>query len=77
MSGLEEAGVCLAPSCPRPAAACPNSVVLSCPATGSRTIVHTNLGLPELSLQNLAQLDLTLYSWVHLEGRNKVPLCAK
>ena len=39
--------------------------------SGSRTIIHTNLGLPELALEDFKKLDLENYSWVHLEGRNK------
>ena len=50
---------------------CPNSVVISNVTSGSRTIVHTNLGLPELTLEDFKRLDLENYSWVHLEGRNK------
>ena len=50
---------------------CPNSVVISNVTSGSRTIIHTNLGLPELTLEDFKKLDLEKYSWVHLEGRNK------
>ena len=50
---------------------CPNSVVISNVTSGSRTIIHTNLGLPELALEDFKKLDLENYSWVHLEGRNK------
>ena len=50
---------------------CPNSVVISNVTSGSRTIIHTNLGLPELTLEDFKRLDLENYSWVHLEGRNK------
>ena len=50
---------------------CPNSVVISNVTSGSRTIIHTNLGLPELTLEDFKKLDLENYSWVHLEGRNK------
>ena len=50
---------------------CPNSVVITNVTSGSRTIIHTNLGLPELTLEDFKRLDLENYSWVHLEGRNK------
>ena len=40
-------------------------------SSGSRTIIHTNLGLPELSLDHFTSLDLTHFSWIHLEGRNR------
>ena len=53
---------------------CPNSVVISNKTSGSRTIIHTNLGLPELSLEHFTKLDLQKFSWIHLEGRNKETL---
>ena len=40
---------------------CPNSVVISNITSGTRTIVHTNLGLPELSLENFKNLDLNKF----------------
>ena len=40
-------------------------------SSGSRTIIHTNLGLPELSLDHFTSLDLNQFSWIHLEGRNR------
>ena len=40
---------------------CPNSVVISNITTGSRTIIHTNLGLPELSLQHFTDINLSDY----------------
>merc|ERR1711892_788886 len=61
--GLESDWVMVG-DCPRYSGyPCPNSVVLINSATGSRTIIHTNLGLPELTLGD--------FSWVHVEGRNK------
>ena len=42
---------------------CPNSVVLSNTTTGSRTIIHTNLGLPELSLQDFKNINLADFRW--------------
>jgi len=68
---FKECGVKLE-RCPTyPGHICPNSVILLNSGTGSRTIIHTNLGLPELTLSDVQQVDLSLYSWVHVEGRNK------
>ena len=38
---------------------CPNSVVISNITTGSRTIIHTNLGLPELQLDHFKNINLS------------------
>ena len=77
MEGMEGEGVAVSPWCPRhPAHTCPNSVVLASAATGSRTIVHTNLGLPELTLKDLQAVPLDGLAWVHLEGRNRTNLLA-
>ena len=47
----------------------PNSCIILNSLTGSRTILHTNDGLPELRVENLSKLNLTDYNWVNLEGR--------
>lgn len=49
---------------------CPSSVVICSLTTGSRTIVHSNQDLPEITPQDLEKIDLDQYSWVHFEGRN-------
>ena len=57
--GLQEDGVEVE-GCPEyPGHTAPNSVALSNITTGSRTIIHTNLGLPELSLQHFKNINLT------------------
>ena len=77
VEGMEGEGVQVSPWCPRhPGHACPNSVVLANASTGTRTIVHTNLGLPELTLQDLQAVPLHALAWVHLEGRNRTNLLA-
>ncbi|CAG2056565.1 unnamed protein product [Timema podura] len=48
----------------------PASSVLINSQNGSRTIVHSNLNLPELSFEDFNKLDLSQYSWIHFEGRN-------
>uniref|UniRef100_A0A6A7FQY9 Ketohexokinase-like isoform X2 n=2 Tax=Hirondellea gigas TaxID=1518452 RepID=A0A6A7FQY9_9CRUS len=49
---------------------CPSSIVLCSYETGSRTIVHCNQDLPELTVKDIAKLPLDTYSWIHFEGRN-------
>ncbi|KAL2749092.1 ketohexokinase-like [Vespula maculifrons] len=49
---------------------CPISTVILSLSTGSRTILHHNPGLPELTLKDFIQLKLQNYSWIHFEGRN-------
>ncbi|XP_071441055.1 ketohexokinase-like [Hetaerina americana] len=46
-----------------------STVLINC-KNGSRTIIHSKGDLPELSLENFKQLDLSEYSWIHFEGRN-------
>lgn len=48
----------------------PCSCIVLSQETGSRTIIHSNKNLPELTVQDFARLDLTPYRWVHFEGRN-------
>ena len=62
--GLLEDGVEVGAGCPEHSGyVCPDSVVLSNITTGSRTIIHTNLGLPELSLQDFKNINLTDFRW--------------
>ncbi|XP_053998628.1 ketohexokinase-like [Hylaeus anthracinus] len=49
---------------------CPTSTVTLSLSSGSRTILHHNPCLPELTLKNFEQLHLQDYSWIHFEGRN-------
>ena len=61
---LLEDGVEVGAECPEHCGQiCPNSVVLSNTTTGSRTIIHTNLGLPELSLQQFKNINLADFRW--------------
>ncbi|XP_033609889.1 ketohexokinase isoform X5 [Cryptotermes secundus] len=48
----------------------PMSVVIISQTTGSRTIIHSNKNLPELTLDDFKKLDMSQYSWIHFEGRN-------
>ncbi|XP_055596849.1 ketohexokinase-like isoform X1 [Uranotaenia lowii] len=45
--------------------------------TGSRTIVHSNPNLPELTLGDFQRCDLTNYSWIHFEGRRSASVIAE
>ncbi|CAG5136660.1 unnamed protein product [Candidula unifasciata] len=56
-----------------PNTSCPMSVVIISQETKTRTILHTNKNLPELSLSNFEQkIDLNSPSirWTHFEGRD-------
>lgn len=48
----------------------PASVVISSVTTGSRTILHMNRNLPDVSVEDFSKVDLSQYKWVHWEGRN-------
>ncbi|XP_008553210.1 ketohexokinase-like [Microplitis demolitor] len=49
---------------------CPISTVILSLQTGSRTILHHNPNLPELTIEDFEKLNLDNYSWIHFEGRN-------
>ncbi|XP_052001129.1 ketohexokinase isoform X2 [Xyrauchen texanus] len=48
----------------------PASVVISNVKTGSRTILHMNRNLPDVSVEDFSKVDLSQYKWIHWEGRN-------
>ncbi|XP_026142221.1 ketohexokinase-like isoform X2 [Carassius auratus] len=48
----------------------PASVVISSVTTGSRTILHMNRNLPDVSVEDFSKVDLSQYKWIHWEGRN-------
>lgn len=51
---------------------CPNSCVIINEQNGSRTIIHTNKNLSELTCKDFEELiNLSDYNWIHFEGRNK------
>lgn len=59
--------------CPRhPGQVSPNSVIIASRSSGSRTILHTNLGLPELTFDDFDARRYSSYKWVHFEGRPNV-----
>uniref|UniRef100_A0A182N525 Carbohydrate kinase PfkB domain-containing protein n=1 Tax=Anopheles dirus TaxID=7168 RepID=A0A182N525_9DIPT len=47
----------------------PVSTVWLSLATGTRTIVHSNPDLPELTLEHFERINLADYAWIHFEGR--------
>lgn len=47
----------------------PTSYVTLSQSSGSRTIVHIR-DCPELDFADFRQIDLSLYDWLHFEGRN-------
>lgn len=48
----------------------PASIVIGNRTNGSRTILHMNRNLPDVSPQDFAKIDLARFHWVHFEGRN-------
>lgn len=53
----------------------PTSVVIINQSNGSRTIIHSNKNLPELTLDDFKKLDLSQYSWIHFEA-SALTFCA-
>ena len=51
---------------------CPQSCVIISKETGSRTIIHSNKNLPELTMDNFKNIDLSLYKWIHFEVRENL-----
>ncbi|KAK7096212.1 ketohexokinase-like [Littorina saxatilis] len=73
-SDFEEHGI-VSDHCPvLTQGACPVSLIILNQASGSRTILHTNKNLQELSLDDFQKLSLSSgqYSWIHFEGRPNV-----
>ncbi|MBN3325642.1 KHK Ketohexokinase, partial [Atractosteus spatula] len=48
----------------------PSSIVISNLRNGSRTILHMNRNLPDVTADDFQKVDLTKYKWIHWEGRN-------
>ncbi|XP_015175481.1 PREDICTED: ketohexokinase-like [Polistes dominula] len=55
---------------------CPISTIILSLSTGTRTILHYNPNLPEITLENFGCLKLKNYSWIHFEGRNVTQVLA-
>ncbi|CAL9706575.1 unnamed protein product [Knipowitschia caucasica] len=50
--------------------AAPVSIVIGNRNNGSRTILHMNRNLPDVSLEDFSKVDLRNFHWIHFEGRN-------
>ncbi|XP_077459565.1 ketohexokinase isoform X3 [Stigmatopora argus] len=50
--------------------AAPTSIVISNHGTGSRTIVHANSNIAEVTSEDFDAVDLSAFKWIHWEGRN-------
>ncbi|XP_055718615.1 ketohexokinase isoform X3 [Salvelinus fontinalis] len=48
----------------------PTSMIISNVTTGTRTILHMNRNLPDVSAADFSEVDLSQYKWIHWEGRN-------
>ncbi|XP_032878260.1 ketohexokinase isoform X3 [Amblyraja radiata] len=48
----------------------PASIIISNISNGSRTILHTNRNLPNVTSEDFRKVDLSQYKWIHWEGRN-------
>uniref|UniRef100_A0A665XA19 Ketohexokinase n=1 Tax=Echeneis naucrates TaxID=173247 RepID=A0A665XA19_ECHNA len=48
----------------------PASMVISNVSTGSRTILHMNRNLPDVTAEDFSKVDLKQFKWIHWEGRN-------
>ncbi|XP_034442571.1 ketohexokinase isoform X2 [Hippoglossus hippoglossus] len=48
----------------------PASMVISNIRTGSRTILHMNRNLPDVTAADFSKVDLDQFQWIHWEGRN-------
>ncbi|XP_008297311.1 ketohexokinase isoform X1 [Stegastes partitus] len=48
----------------------PASVVISNISTGSRTILHMNRNLPDVTAEDFSKVNLHKFKWIHWEGRN-------
>ena len=51
----------------QPQSLSPNSFIIL--NSGTRTILHTNLGLPELTESDFESVQVSDYAWIHFEGR--------
>ncbi|XP_035774069.1 ketohexokinase-like [Anopheles albimanus] len=55
----------------------PLSTVWLSLATGTRTIVHSNPNLPELTVNDFAKCNLKEYGWIHFEARRNTAEIAR
>ncbi|XP_061730442.1 ketohexokinase isoform X5 [Nerophis ophidion] len=48
----------------------PTSLVISSSSTGSRTILHINRNVPDVTAEDFSKVELRHFKWIHWEGRN-------
>ncbi|KAE8298982.1 Ketohexokinase [Larimichthys crocea] len=48
----------------------PCACCVVCPSSGSRTVVLSDMNLPDVTAQDFSKVDLRQFKWIHLEGRN-------
>lgn len=48
----------------------PLSTVILSKSTNSRTILHSNSNLPDLTAKDFEKINVSNYKWIHFEGRN-------
>ncbi|XP_069584762.1 ketohexokinase isoform X4 [Ranitomeya imitator] len=53
-----------------PGSSFPASIVISNITNGSRTILHMNRNLPDVTAEDFQKVELTQFKWIHWEGRN-------
>ncbi|KAG8007216.1 Ketohexokinase [Nibea albiflora] len=48
----------------------PCACCVVCPSSGSRTVVLSDMNLPDVTAQDFSKVDLRQFKWIHWEGRN-------
>ncbi|CAB1460692.1 unnamed protein product [Pleuronectes platessa] len=48
----------------------PCACCVVCPSTGSRTVVLSDMNLPDVTAADFSKVDLDQFQWIHWEGRN-------
>ncbi|XP_026162923.1 ketohexokinase isoform X3 [Mastacembelus armatus] len=48
----------------------PCACCVVCPSRGSRTIILSDMNLPDVTAEDFTKVDLHQYKWIHWEGRN-------
>ncbi|GAA6236194.1 ketohexokinase isoform X1 [Lates japonicus] len=48
----------------------PCACCVVCPSSGSRTVVLSDMNLPDVTADDFSKVDLHQFKWIHWEGRN-------
>ncbi|XP_069829390.1 ketohexokinase isoform X5 [Dendropsophus ebraccatus] len=70
MDSLTRYGIDVEHVVSHPGSSFPASIVISNISSGTRTILHMNRNLPDVTADDFKRVDLTQYKWIHWEGRN-------